>query len=185
MNYMDTQGMRSVGERLYLVENFTTGGGLVTMLRVLRYYYQVHLKRPIMPDVTLLGMSILFGTDQKVGSCSRIEKTGTLTIDAKVEGMPKIQIQSYPLGVNNTVLRGLDLPLLQDHFSKEVGLPACNWNENYKEIIAKGGAFHEQFYKWLRQETLATLKGYESAVEKSRFKELVTLSQASLIDIVD
>ena len=43
MNYMDTQGMRSVGERLYLVENFTTGGGLVTMLRVLRYYYQSSL----------------------------------------------------------------------------------------------------------------------------------------------
>ncbi len=114
-----------------------------------------------------------------------LEKTGTLTIDAKVEGMPKIQIQSYPLGVNNTVLRGLDMPLLQDHFSKEVGLPACNWNENHKEIIAKGGAFHEQFYEWLRQKTLATLKGYESAVAKSRFKVLVTLSQASLIDSVD
>lgn len=186
MNYMDEQGMGNVGEKLYLVENINTAGGLVSMLRVLRYYYQVYLKRPIMPDVTLLGMGILFGTSQKVKTWERSAETSTLTIDAKVDGMPKVQIKSHPLQVSNTVLRCLDVPLLQYYFCKEVSFPAYNWRESYKKVIARGGAHHALFYEWLREETVKTVKGYENEAvraAKTRFRVLANLAQPYLPDV--
>lgn len=191
MNYMDAQGMQKVDEKLYLVENFKTGGGLVAMLRVLRYYYQVYLKRPSMPDVTLLGMNILFCTGQKDKTWKRSAQTGTLTIDAKVDGMPKVQMQSHPLQVSNTVLRGIDVPVAQYYFCKEVSLPAYNWNKDYLKVIEKGGAYHTRFNEWLREQTVKTVDGYEdkaAQAAKPKFIALVkplnlSLPKVSILDV--
>ncbi|OYZ37384.1 MAG: hypothetical protein B7Y25_04450 [Alphaproteobacteria bacterium 16-39-46] len=160
--YMDQQGMRNIENKLYLVDIIGTGRSLNSTLRVLRYYYERHLKRE-MPDVHFIALcadllmdsieesSVNF-QDRKTAHWEYNSSMGTILFKetAEVGGIRPLQVKVSPL-----LMRSITGDIIDSDFVEAVGVhgieyPPHKWRREFDVERARGGKLHEKLYGGLR-----------------------------------
>ncbi len=152
--YMDEiVGLGKVVDKLYVVDVIGNGASLNSYLRLLRYFFEQHKKRP-MPAVHFLNLSHPYDmTNEKLQETAlyRIEKKGmdsALTFLSNEEiGSRSLTIPMSLISLVYTTGTFLDEDLYQRHLSKGVYFPAQNWRKEWIPHIEKGGVHSSDFHK--------------------------------------
>jgi hypothetical protein len=135
------------GQKVGIVDIVGTGFGLNSLLRLLDGYYQSCNLIP--PKFSFIGMNFAAplthlycddGTEKWDESQRKVclydgKERGSLTFYPLPEkGLKEYVLDAFPLGIPGDVTGALDLPLIQELFSKGVEYLACQW-----KVLDKGG----------------------------------------------
>lgn len=149
--YMTRMGMDKVGDKLYLVDMFSTGTGLNSFLRILRHYYQDFLNRD-MPDVYFISLSTTLNSDHGYGPWRFTQNTGKLIFKSEpIRGVRPCIIKLIPLQVSHSTMRTLlDNDYIQAFAMHGIEFPAQKWREEFTEQLNAGGKWHREIYPTIR-----------------------------------
>lgn len=170
--YMTQQGLDKIGNILYLVDILGSGSSLNSFLRVWRHYNIVHLKRP-MPDVHFICLNKGLGYDHRnPGVWLFQQASGLLTFESRpTHGLRALSIPMTPLQLSHaTVEKLLDHDFFQFYLSREFEFPAYKWHPRCKELLERGGEYHNEADAMLRPIFQTLLKVHKSLFDRKLAK---------------
>jgi hypothetical protein len=164
-NYMSQKGLGQVGQKLYVVDMMGSGSSLNSFLRIMRHYYESHLKRD-MPDVHFICLSLPFGSDHEEPfrkAWKFLHQTRKLTFKSLPEfGLRPLEIKLTPLQVSaGTLTMLLDHDPTQYFMTHGIEFPAQKWRPEFQEHLSQGGKFHKEAYEMLRPIFQQIIKTHE------------------------
>jgi hypothetical protein len=171
--YMTRQKLKTVKSTLYVVDSIGKGTSLNSFLPILRYYYEIYLKRATMPDVHFIAQSPLRGTEYS-------EHTYIYNpIEHEIKFKPNPALGIRPLKIKTTQLYlGMATLYLIDHSAFQdcanigIGFPAQNWREEFLEELEP----KEEYY---------LARGHIDATLQMFIKEHGTLYREKVSEILE
>lgn len=154
-NYLDTKEILATN-KLFVVDILTTGGSLNSFLRVLHAYYQN--KGRSIPEVVFLNLSQDASWSFERPEFYTFTKTGetnnkgilSLPEDAK-KNMKPFKLAAYGIPIFDKVLTEiLDQDMFQEFLVHGIQYPAQKWTAQFDAQMKEGGAYHREFYEYLR-----------------------------------
>lgn len=173
---MDRQGMRNITNKIYLVDTIGTGRSLNSILRLLRYYYTVHLQRE-MPEVNFLVLEPLL-LSQKSDPESNpdwtydpLREVITFNDSTVHNGIRPLGIRTFPVYVNP-----LTVGVIDNDFFEAVGVhgieyPPNKWRSEFDNEVARGGKAHKLVYDDLRPYFGKVIAGLENQIKLQSAKK--------------
>ncbi|OJW47977.1 MAG: hypothetical protein BGO67_08915 [Alphaproteobacteria bacterium 41-28] len=164
--YMDRQGMGSIKDELTLIDAVGKGGSLDTILRMMRYYYEIYLGRATMPDVKFLAMNRLERPESP-----EYYNYNTTTHDIEFKSNPELGIR--PLRIKATQLflsygttKILDYGPIQDFTCHGISFPPQKWREESLDELKRGGQFCSLAYGYIGRFLENTIKEHDILYRK-------------------
>lgn len=158
-DYMDSQKMDVVGEKLYIVDIIGSGGGLNSFLRIAHYYYKTHLGRPA-PQFHIIALNLDYvrSIDTPIFKHDRVTQLLSFK-NAPSYGVVPFQVPLSPLQMAYGALNYfLDNNGVQTYATHGAEFPAQRWRTESLPALKTGGFYHELFYKLIRPKFCQILK---------------------------
>lgn len=151
--YMDHQGMRTVENKLYLVDLIAKGTSLNSFLRILRYYYETYLQRATMPDVHFIAMNSpgITKTPGVIYTYDPIIHEIRFNSNPQ-SGIRPLKIKTTSLCLSYGVFQAVDYTIIQNYGCRGISFPAQKWRKESLDELERGGEFWNGAYMWFRDE---------------------------------
>ncbi|AIK95759.1 hypothetical protein [Candidatus Odyssella acanthamoebae] len=167
-SYLDTKNILNTN-KIFIVDILASGGSLNSFLRILHAYYQS--REATMPELLFLNLTqdmnwsidrSEFYTFEKTGERSN---HGILTLPEDHEkNMKLFQLAAYSIPIFDKVLTTiLDNDMFQELLVHGIQYPAQKWTPQFDEQREKGGAYHQEFYQYLRQNFRDLMESHKPA----------------------
>jgi hypothetical protein len=169
MDYCNEVGLHKTTDKLYIVDLVGQGGSLNSLIRVLKYYFEIHLKRTL-PDIELFD----FGGSSYEGSIFNYdeqEERLTYEEDTRLFGAMPFSINVTGIPFPYHLSRLLDYDPFQFFLAHGVYFPAVDWNKGFMSLFKTGGPWHKDFYKDLLPELEKTVKMHQKTKPLTKNKE--------------
>lgn len=162
-DYLTQQGMNKITEKFYIVDMLGTGGSLNSFLRLMRHYYETHLKRE-MPDIHFLCLYLPQGLNEVGWGFD--QESQRLTFNPNLDfGIRPLEIKTTPLQLSvRTIMNFLDNDLVQQSAVHGVEFPAQKWREEFKDQLFEGGVWQKEAYEILRPMLSELVAKHESEI---------------------
>jgi hypothetical protein len=156
-SYLDTKDILKP-KKLFIVDIIGSGSSLNSFLRIMNAYYQKRATE--IPELSFLNLTAdmnwsidrsKFYTFEQKG---RISNRGILTLpEDKNRNMKFFQIPAYGIPIFDKVLtQMLDQDTFQEFLVHGIQYPAQKWTSEFDAQRDKGGDYHPNFYKYLREQ---------------------------------
>lgn len=151
--YMTQKGMDRIGPKFYLVDMISTGAGLNSALRTMRFYYEQYLNMS-MPDIHFMGLALPLNSNYSTRLYTYEAGSSRITFNNLPElGVRPLVITASPIYVNyRTVDKLLDNDPFQMLALHGIEFPAEKWDKEFTSELEEGGSLHNGIYSTFRSQ---------------------------------